>query len=120
MGKKEDKSVTVEEILALVATTPKPSRRPVPARVKRWRSAELLKSDSAESSDDDDHKPRSSNGAKNSKEFRERSRERCDSSRPRKKSRSRSRRLTRTRKGTQEESSKESRRPVRNRRGSNK
>jgi len=112
-AKKEDKSVSVEEILALVATTPKPSRRPVPARVKRWRSAEQLKGgDSAEFSDDDDNKTGSSKG--------ERSRERSDSSTPRKKSRSRSRRVTRTRKGTQEESPKERSRHLRSRRASNK
>lgn len=133
--KKEGKCVSVEEILALVATTPKVeiSRRPVSDRVKRWRSSEQLKgADSADFSDNSGHKPKSSKGTKTGKDSRERSRERSDGSSSRQKSRSRSRRLTRIRKGKRvdaqpdkeisspEESPRESRRHLKSRRASNK
>lgn len=148
-AKKEDKAVSVEEILALVATTPKPeiSRRPTSSRPKRWRSSDQLKgANSAESSDNSDHKNTSSrSNGKTIKDPRERSRERSLTSSPRKRStsRSRSRRSTiKIRKGKRVDvqpeketssledslgktndpalSRRESRRHLKSRRGSNK
>jgi len=146
-AKKEDKAVSVEEILALVATTPKPeiSRRPASSRPKRWHSCNQLKgANSAELSDNSGHKKRSSrSNGKTIRDPRERSRERSLTSSPRKKSRSRSKRSTiKIRKGKRVDvqpeketsslednpgktnnpvlSRKESRRHLKSRRGSNK
>jgi len=96
--KKEGKSVSVEEIMALVATTRNPEipRRGTSSRVKRWRSCDQLKgANGAECSDNSGDKTSSTHGSsKTNKDSRDRNRERSSTSSPREKSRSRSRRGT--------------------------